>query len=257
MEINIILGMLLGIFAIYFGAPDIRTDVSVYMQLDAFILVAGGTIASSLISTSLHDFKQLFKAIGKLFFGKKNLRPDAAVEALVDVSKFAQKTNKQELSKKAENIGDGFMRRGLTLVGAGLDKSFIDQTLETDMLETKRRHLGYISMVRTMGSFAPMFGMAGTVIGVVQVLKNVTDIENIVSGMALALLTTLYGLFLSSLLFIPLSNKLRMKSEDELLTKEIIRVGILMILDKEIPLKVEQYLMAYLGHSQKRDDKKK
>ena len=89
------------------------------------------------------------------------------------------------------------------------------------------------------------------------VLKNVSDIDNIVSGMALALLTTLYGLFFSSVFFIPLANKLKGMNEEEILTKDIIRVGTLMVMDKEIPLKVEKYLLAYIEQSKKNARNKK
>ena len=136
------------------------------------------------------------------------------------------------------------------MVAAGLDKEFVLDALYTDIDELRNRHSKKISAVRTMGSFAPMFGMAGTVIGVIQVLKNVTDIENIVAGMALALLTTLYGLIFTSILFIPLANKLQALSEEEVLSKQIISQGTEMVLDKEIPLKVEKYLTAYLESSQ-------
>ena len=89
------------------------------------------------------------------------------------------------------------------------------------------------------------------------VLKNVSDIDNIVSGMGLALLTTLYGLFFSSIVFIPFSNKLKQLSDQEILSKEIIREGVAMILDKEIPLKVEKYLTSFLHSSKKELLKKK
>ena len=87
------------------------------------------------------------------------------------------------------------------------------------------------------------------------VLQNVTDIDTIVSGMSLALLTTLYGLILSSVVFIPISNKLRGMSADELITKEIMMQGVLAIMDKEIPLKVEKYLMAYVESKAKKKKK--
>ena len=251
MDINIFFGLILALVSIYYGAPDIRDSFQVYLSLDAFILVFGGTVASTMISSSVKEFKNLVRVFHHIAFGKQNLKPKEAVNTLVESSQIMQKGNKQALVSFAEGKGDGFLSHALGLVAAGLETEFIYQTLETDIVEIRRRHNFVISTVRLMGSYAPMFGMAGTVIGVIQVLRNVTDIDNIVSGMALALLTTLYGLFLASIVFIPIANKLKSKTNKELLTKEIIREGTYMIMQREIPLKVEKYLSAFLEDSER------
>jgi len=249
MDLSVIIGILLAGAAIYFGAPDVRADITVYLQLESFILVFGGTIASTLISTSFKDMKGVLKTFFGLLTGKQGLKPKDAVALMIRVSELSQTGNKQALLDEAKGKGDGFLYQGINMMASGLDKDFIDRALETAIFEIGRRHTKMIGVIRNMGSFAPMFGMAGTVIGVTQVLKNVTDIDNIVSGMALALLTTLYGLFLSSVIFIPLANKLKNKSDRERLTKEIVREGMLMVMDKEIPLKVKEYLSAYLDRA--------
>lgn len=256
MNINLVIGLAIAVLAILYGNPDIRIDYALYLQMNSFILVAGGTIGSTFISTSMKDLKNLLKVFGKLMTNKQKLTPEKAVKALVRVSALSQKGNKQAYINEGRGLGDGFLHRALSMVAAGLEKDFIDQTLETDIIEVRRRHSSMIGIIRTMGSYAPMFGMAGTVMGVIQVLKNVTNIDNIVSGMALALLTTLYGLIFSSIIFIPMANRLRMMSDEEVLVKDIIREGVQMVMDKEIPLKVEKYLSAYLASTGKKNEKK-
>ena len=256
MDFLVIGGFFAAALSIYIGVPDVRNDITTYLQLESFILVLGGTISSTMLSTSHKDLKNLFRVFLQVLFRKKKMTPVEAVDELVRVAKLAQSGSKQSLAGQGQGKGDGFLDRALGMVAAGLEKDFIDMTLETDILEIRRRHLSQVNMVRVMGSYAPMFGMAGTVMGVIQVLKDVTNIENIVGGMALALLTTLYGLFMASLFFIPLSNKFKNLSDSEMLTKEIIREGIGMIMDKEIPLKVEKYLSAYLQSSEKNEAKK-
>ncbi|RAP29315.1 hypothetical protein DID78_03775 [Candidatus Marinamargulisbacteria bacterium SCGC AG-343-D04] len=258
MNLNVIAGFVIAFFALYFGAPDMREDIVVYLRVDAFVLVFFGTLASTLISSSFEDFGGLFKILRRVIFGKRQfVMPYEMIKILVDLSQNAQNMSRQALGDSSKGINDMFLTRSLEMVGAGLEKDFIIQTLEADIIEVKNRHLKMVSTVRTMGSFAPMFGMAGTVIGVIQVLKNVTDIDNIVGGMALALLTTLYGLFFSSLLFIPLSNKLKNLSDQEVLAKEIVVEGMNMVLDKEIPLKVEKHLTSFIHSSRKDLEKKK
>jgi chemotaxis protein MotA len=249
MDINFFIGLALAAIAIYFGAPDVRADLSVYLQLNSFIFVFGGMLGSTFISTSFKDISAVAKVINHMSLGKKFIGPKEAVGIMVRISELAQTGSQQQLLTEAEDKGDGFLKKALSMRASGLDKEFIDNTLNTAIYEAGKRHMKMIGIVRNMGTFAPMFGMAGTVIGVTQVLKNVTDIDNIVNGMALALLTTLYGLFLSSVVFIPIASKLKSKSEKELQAKEMIREGVMMIMDKEIPLKVEQYLSAYLDSS--------
>lgn len=254
MDIMVLLGLLLALISFYFGVPNLRSELFLYFQLDSLFLVLGGTIASTMISTSVKQFRSILTVFGYLVFRRKRLEPRQAVEILVRISEKAQSSNRQALSTEARGVDDGFLYRALSLVGDGLDRDFIKQTLETDISEIERRHTQVSNMVRTMGNFAPMFGMIGTVLGVTKVLQNVTDVENIVAGMSLALLTTLYGLILSTLLFIPSANKLKGMTAREVLTKEIITEGVLMIFDKEIPLKVEKYLMAYLASKFKKSE---
>lgn len=257
MNINIFFGIAIAITAIYFGAPDIRVDTRVYVQPAAFILVFLGTIGSTLTSTSFRDFKGMLQLVfSVLFAGRRHLSPVAAIDMMIDLAEVAQHVSPQLLPEKVAAIDDIYLKRSVDMVAAGLDPAFILQTLDTDIQEMKQRHQKMIGTVRVMGTYAPMFGMAGTVIGVIQVLKNVTDIDNIVSGMALALLTTLYGLFSSSILFIPFANMLRHLSEEEVLAKEILLQGTEMILNKEIPLKVEKQLTAFI-HSGSKNRKKR
>ena len=99
--------------------------------------------------------------------------------------------------------------------------------------------------------------MMGTVMGVMQVLQNVTDIDAVVGGMGLALLTTMYGLIISTLYFIPITNKLKYLNDQDGLTKEIIMEGTIAIMDNQIPLMVEKKLMAYLSTADKAKKKDK
>ena len=151
----------------------------------------------------------------------------------------------------------GFWIVALRMMGAGLDREFVRTALETDIEEMQKRHYKFINVISSMGNFAPMFGMMGTVMGVMLVLQNITDIDSVVSGMALALLTTMYGLILSSVLFIPISHKLKSLTTHDTLVKQIIMKGILAIMDDLIPLKVEKLLIAYLSEEVKAKKAKK
>ena len=192
-----------------------------------------------------------------LFLKSGTLAPKQSVLLMVDVSEQAQRMSKQDLVNYVQKKDDGFLERAMSMVAAGLDREFIKRTLENDIFERRSRHDLVIHKVSSMGSFASMFGMAGTVIGVVSVLRDVSDMDNIVSGLSLALLTTLYGLFFSTVIFLPLASKLQGKSKREMLSKLILMEGVLSIYDKEIPLKVERYLKSFLDSRIYKDAKKK
>ena len=214
MNFNIIVGGALTFLVVYFGAPEMRNDFQLYIRPDAFILVLGGTLASTMTGVSFKEFFGIFKVLKVMFFGAKNqLDIDGSIRTMISVSETAQTASKQNLGASFAGK-DGFLDRSLEMVAAGLEKDFIDQTLETDIDELGKRHNKMINIVRTMGSYCPMFGMLGTIIGVILVLKDVSSIDTIISGMSLALLTTLYGLFFSSVIFIPLTNKLKSLSND-------------------------------------------
>ncbi len=252
MDINLIFGLFTMFCAFYFGVPALKESIQVFLDPTSFTLVFAGTVGATLMSTSFKEIKGVLYVFRQMIIKSKSVKPIKAVEILVHISELAQTQSKQSLATEGTGVGDGFLENALGMVGAGLDRDFIQKALETDISEVKQRHDATIGKVRGMGTFAPMFGMTGTVMGVTMVLQNVTDIDTIVSGMSLALLTTLYGLILSSVVFIPISNKLRGMSADELITKEIMMQGVLAIMDKEIPLKVEKYLMAYVESKAKK-----
>ena len=109
MDLSVIIGILLAGAAIYFGAPDVRADITVYLQLESFILVFGGTIASTLISTSFKDMKGVLKTFFGLLTGKQGLKPKDAVALMIRVSELSQTGNKQALLDEPKGKGDGFL----------------------------------------------------------------------------------------------------------------------------------------------------
>ncbi len=257
MDFTYLLGFVIIIVSFYMGNPYMRTHIFTYLDLPSFWITVGGTIATTILTANFKELKTILKVFKIMIIRPKTIDAETTVTILVRIAELGQSQSKQSLVNEAKGVGDGFLEQALTLVGAGLDKEFVQKALETDIAEVERRHGIVINLIRTMGSYAPMWGMLGTVMGVTQVLQNVTDVETIVSGMSLALLTTLYGLMLSAILFIPTANKLKAMSQREILTKEIIMHGVMAIMDKEIPLKVEKYLLAFIPTKSKLKQQKK
>jgi chemotaxis protein MotA len=252
MNVMVLLGMMVSVICIFYGMPGLWSNLDVYLDSRAFILVLGGTVGAAIISTSPKDFLSILKIIsGYMYMKRKKTDNYQTVLKLVEIAEEAHRLGKENVLDMGKGFGDGFLDRALTLMGSGLAPDFVSVALETDIMEEKKRHLRIISMVRAMGSFAPMFGMMGTVMGVMKVLQNVTDIDSVVAGMGLALLTTMYGLIISTLYFIPITNKLKYLTDQDGLAKELIMEGVMAIMADQIPLIVEKKLMAYLSSADK------
>ena len=106
-----------------------------------------------------------------MYFRRKTINNYDTVYKIVEIAEGANRAGKENVLEMGKGYGDGFLDRSLTMMGSGLENSFIRTALETDILEEKKRHMRLITMIRAMGSFAPMFGMMGTVMGVMRVLQ--------------------------------------------------------------------------------------
>jgi chemotaxis protein MotA len=144
------------------------------------------------------------------------------------------------------NLDNDFMKRAVQLVIDGQDAEFIRQTLETEITFIQERHKNGQDIFNAMSNYFPAFGMIGTIIGLVKMLRTLEDPSQIAGGMAVALLTTFYGLVVAYLVCVPIAGKLKRRSETELVIKEIIIRGVLLLQTGTTPSLVEANLQAYL-----------
>eukprot|EP01043_Picozoa_sp_COSAG02_P050992 COSAG02_NODE_5308_length_4450_cov_2.879108_5_plen_174_part_00 len=173
----------------------------------------------------------------------------------MNIAKESQGNSKQEIPNIIKNQEISFLNLTAEMIESDLNADFIEKTLDNHIIETESQNTLLANKIRSIGAYATMFGMAGTVMGVIQVLRDVKDVNNIITGLSLALLTTLYGLFLSSIFYLPISKKLHNQSEKEVIIGNIYKDGILMILNKEIPLKIKYYLLGYIEQEEKKNAK--
>ena len=155
------------------------------------------------------------------------------------------------MEKELETIEDEFLKRGLQLVIDGAREESVKQIMETELDNIEERHKAGIDIFVSMAGFAPAFGMIGTLIGLIQMLRALEDPTQIGQGMAVALITTFYGSFLANLVFIPLAGKLKRRSKLEIQIKELIFNGIMGILNGENPRMIQDTLATYLRSSER------
>ncbi|HAX61181.1 MAG TPA: motility protein A [Elusimicrobia bacterium] len=248
MDLLTIFGLALGFGAIYFVMYH-GGILNLLINPIAAVLVFGGTLASTLISVPGDQLKQALKASIFIFFPKKYKRqPEVIINALLQLCEKAKRTGIDSLQEDIGKMDDRFLKEGIQMLIDGLPPDLIRDNLETEIVFIRRRHNANSSVFRTMGTYAPIFGLLGTLIGVVQVLKNLADPKTMGASMAVAVTTTFYGIFSTNFIFLPVASKLNALSEAEILSKEVMIEGILAIQAGDIPLILRKKLEAYLAY---------
>ncbi len=247
LDISTLIGLIAGVLVLI-GAVIIEGNVDMYLNIPSVLIVIGGTVAATLISYPLEQVFSLTKTTSNAF-KYKNIDPAATINLLVNLAEKARKEGLLALEDDVQEMDNDFLQKGVQLVVDGTDPELVRSILETELSFQEERHKIGQNIFRTMGTFAPAFGMAGTLIGLVAMLDQLDDPDAIGPGMALALLTTLYGMVAANLIFLPIANKLEIKSNDEVLLKEVMLEGMLSIQAGENPRIVEEKLKAFLAPS--------
>jgi len=247
MDLMTILGLALGIFAVYY-TMQAGGIANLIFNLPALVLVGGGTIASTLITYPWSVIKRIPKAMMFVLFPQRRLPQEWWIRVMVELAEIAKRSGIDALQGELPRFRDHFLVNGLQMVIDGLDPELVRENLEKEITFIRRRHQQIHSVFRSMGAYAPIFGLLGTLIGVVGVLKNLTDPQAIGDSMAIAVITTFYGIFGTNFIFLPIANKLSAYTEQELLIKEVMIEGILSIQAGDIPLIVNRKLQAFLAY---------
>jgi len=247
MDFSSLLGFLLAVgFTIYgiFASGNMLN----FWDLPSVYIVLGGTIGTIILSNSKEDLKNVFKTL-KIAFSKKDMDPVRVINQILELSYIARKEGLLALEPKVDEIDDPFLRKGILLAIDGVDSEVIREVLEQEISSMEERHK-FGRRIYDVGSvMSPAFGMLGTLIGLINMLKNMEDTSQIGPQMSVALVTTFYGSLLSNLIFIPISNKLNAKTSEEVLIKEIMIDGIISIQSGENTRFLEQRLYSYVNSS--------
>ncbi len=247
MDLMTVIGLVLGIGAVYYVMIQGQITALLF-NINAAILVFGGTFASTLITYPFKLIKQAPKALKIVFFPSQRYSPSQVIRTLVRLTEMAKRSGIGSLKNEIPSIKDDFLADGIQMLLDNLDQEIIRENLEKEIVFTRKRHQQISGIFRTMGTYSPIFGLLGTLIGVVQVLRNLSDPKTMGASMAIAVTTTFYGIFGTNFIFLPIAGKLNVNSEDEILLKEVIIEGILSIQKGEIPIIVSKKLQAFLAH---------
>ena len=223
--------------------------VDVFWRTPSLALVVGGALFATVVASSGGQFRSIGAVLKNALYVRTD-SPDESVITLVALAEIARRDGLLALEKPVEGLRDEFLKRGMRMVIDGYDRTTVRSVMRAEMESTDLRHTQGKSLLESMGRSAPVFGMIGTLIGLVIMLGGMDDPTKIGPGMAVALLTTLYGLVVANAFFLPLARKLSQRSSEELLGKTITLEGILAVQAGDHPRIVAQKLQAYLPADQ-------
>ncbi|MEG1888624.1 MAG: motility protein A [Lachnospiraceae bacterium] len=249
MDIASLIGMIAGFAMVIFGI--ITGDLGVvalwnFLDLPSVVITIGGSISGLLASNALADFINGFKSFALVFKVVKS-DPGEVITNIINLSNVARKEGLLALEEAASGIEDPFLKKGIMLVVDGTDPELVRGILETDLICVEGRHKKITAFWEKWAELGPAWGMIGTLIGLVNMLKTLEDSSTIGPNMAVALLTTLYGSLIANWLALPIAAKLSGNNATETMLKEITVEGLLSIQAGENPRVIEEKLKSFLS----------
>ncbi len=241
-----LIGVTLSVAAIVGGNMLEGGRITSLLQLTAFVIVVGGTLGAVLLQTPLGDF--LF-AMRRLKWVLRTPRFDRQplIDDVLEWSRRVRRDGLLSLEKQAQGVADPFLRKGLTLLVDGVEPDEIRAIMEVEIDSKLAREERGARVFESMGGYAPTVGILGAVLGLIHVMKNLSDPSALGSGIAVAFVATIYGVGFANLLFLPVANKLKALYGEQLQYQEMMLDGVIMIAEGENPRAIQSKLEGYLG----------
>lgn len=253
LDLASVLGMILGFAAVIFGILSSGENIldgvgmlSNFYDFPSIVITLGGSLTGVMASNKLASVPKGFKSI-RLAMREQTYDPASMISNIIQLSNVARKEGLLALEEAAAEIEDDFLKKGIMLVVDGTDPELVRAILETDLSSTEDRHKSVIGFWEKWAELGPAWGMIGTLIGLINMLKKLDDPSSIGPQMAVALVTTFYGSIIANWLCNPVASKLKLNHESEMVIKQIIVEGLLSIQAGENPHVIEEKLKTFIA----------
>lgn len=251
MDLGTIIGLVAGAGFILFAIISGGAGLGPYVSVGSFVMVIGGSFGAMMVATPMSRILGLMRYI-RIILRTPDWQEEKIISDLVAFSERARREGLLALEDNLDEVEDEFMRKGIQLVVDGTDPDIIKSILYHDLNEIQSRHDSGIQIFDTWSKVAPAFGMIGTLAGLITMLVNLGgDTSVIGQGMALALITTMYGAIMANLILIPFKEKLTDRDKEETRVKEIVIEGILSIQSGDNPRILLEKLISFLPPNQR------
>lgn len=256
MDLATIVGIIAGI-GMVLSSILMNSGLSLFWSAPSAMIVLGGTMAAILIAFPLNELLKVMGLFLRVFLQRKSDHYEL-IETMVMVCNLARKGGVLAIESKLGEIDNEFLTKGLEMTVDGKDEATVKALLKREIKQVQISHRDGWEIFNQMGAFAPAFGMIGTLIGLIQMLSDLSDVGSVGPKMAIALITTFYGAVMANLFFIPMTVKLKRRSATETLEMNLVLEGISYIRKgvnprfmKEV---LENYLESYHGKKVKKED---
>jgi len=253
MDIATIIGVVFG-FVVVVGTIVIGGGWQSFVHLPSLAITMGGMLCATLIHFSLPQFLGIFSVVKKTIVTKIP-PPSELIQNMVNFAAINRRDGALALEQEMPKINDVFFVKGLQMLVDGQDSESMRNLMFLEIDNLRDRHSTGKKILEFMGAAAPAFGMVGTLIGLVQMLKNLSSPDQIGAGMAVALLTTFYGAFSANLIFIPLAGKLGIYSKAESTAMEMIVEGVCAMAEGDNPTTIREKLQAFISQGRREEVK--
>ena len=259
-DLGTLIGLLAGLGIILIGIIQSGGKLYWFFNLNSLLIVLGGTFAATMVNLPLRAVGNIFNVLQNVFRGE-DYDYIGIIEEIVQKAQKARKDGLLSLEADLPMMRDGFFKNGIELAINERESSRLRTFLNLEMNNISSRHVAGQEMFLYMASYAPAFGMLGTVLGLIIMMNNFSSggggmeitasydvaerFADLLSGMGLALITTFYGVFMANMIFLPIGGKLKRRSENELMLKSIVVEGIISIHAREHPILIKEKLMTF------------
>jgi chemotaxis protein MotA len=227
MDIASLVGILSGI-GLVLASILLNSGLDLFVNAPSAMIVVGGTVAATLVAYPLNEVLRVVGLFLKVFMTKKSDYREL-IETMVMICNVARKGGVLAIESKLDEIANDFLRKGLQFTVDGKDEATVITLLKQEIKQIQQSHKDGWEIMNEMGKYSPAFGMVGTLIGLIQMLSALDDVNSVGPKMAVALITTFYGALLANLIFIPMTVKLKRRSAAEALEMNLVLEGITFI----------------------------
>ena len=245
MDIAALIGTFLGIAFILVGQAMEGGNIGQLLQITAAFIVVGGTAGAVFLSFPIEDFKTAGHCIGVVYFGKPP-KFETLIEEIIGYAQKARKEGVIVLEKEAQNASDPLLKLGLEAVADGADPTLVKDMMETQLSQIQEKIAAGAKVLESAGGYSPTLGIIGAVLGLIQVMQNLSDPSKLGAGIAVAFVATIYGLVVANLVTIPYSTRAKRKYAHIFTSMELMIEGVLSIQAGESPALIERKLECYI-----------
>ena len=253
MDIATVFGLVLGIGAVLTSFLMEGGHLSALIQVPAMLLVICGTFGAALVTTSFSHVRNLPNLFKIILFENK-LNPQDLIELIYTLSQKSRKNGLLSLEKELLAIKDSFLKKAIQLAIDGFETGKIREILEIEMSYMHERHKVGANFFQKLGGFSPTLGIIGTVLGLIHALGNMESSSNMASAIASAFIATLWGVSLANLVYLPISDKLKAKHQNEAIYLEIISEGVVSLAMGDNPRVIRMKLLSFLLPNQRPEE---